>query len=70
MERIPVSSSSVVSIGYDAEIQVLEIEFQGSGTYQYQGVPQEVFDQLMSAPSKGVFVNKQIKPFYVVVRVE
>jgi KTSC domain len=29
----------------------------------------DTYDQLMSAPSKGTFVNKQIKNFYAFVRV-
>jgi len=69
MERIPVSSTSVASMGYDAELQVLEVEFVDGGVYQYQGVPQDLFEQLMNAPSKGAFINKQIKKFYVVVQV-
>lgn len=56
MNRTPVQSSNVVSIGYDAETQVLEIEFR-SGVYQYQGVPRQVFDGLLAADSVGKAVN-------------
>jgi hypothetical protein len=69
MERFPVSSSSVSMIGYDADTQALEVQYNNGGVYQYQGVPQDVFDQLMNAPSKGTFVNQQIKNSYVFVRV-
>ena len=69
MERIPVSSASVVSIGYAPEIQALEIEYQHGGVYQYQGVSQDIYEQLMNAPSKGAFINKQIKPSYVFIQV-
>jgi len=56
-------------IGYDADTQALEVQYQNGGVYQYQGVSQEVFDQLMNAPSKGTFINRQIKNSYVFVRV-
>jgi hypothetical protein len=69
MERFPVSSSSISMIGYDADTQALEVQYQNGGVYQYQGVSQEVFDQLMNAPSKGTFINRQIKNSYVFVRV-
>lgn len=69
MERFPVSSSSVSMIGYDAETQALEVQYNNGGVYQYQGVPQDVFDQLMNAASKGTFINQQIKNSYVFVRV-
>jgi KTSC domain len=69
VERFPVSSSSVSSIGYDAPTHVLEVEFNRGGVYQYQGVPQAVFDQLMSAPSKGAFINEKIKDLFVVVHI-
>ena len=69
MERFPVSSSSVSMIGYDADTQALEVQYNNGGVYQYQGVPQDVFDQLMNAPSKGTFINQQIKNSYVFVRV-
>jgi hypothetical protein len=69
MERFPVSSSSVSMIGYDADTQALEVQYNNGGVYQYQGVPQDVFDQLMNAASKGTFINQQIKNSYVFVRV-
>jgi hypothetical protein len=68
VDRILVSSSSVVSVGYDSEIQVLEVEYHNGGIYQYQGVPQDMFDQLMNASSKGAFINQQIKRSYIFVR--
>jgi hypothetical protein len=70
MERFPVSSSSVSMIGYDSDIQALEVQYHHGGVYQYQGVPQEVFDHLMGASSKGTFINQQIKNSYAFVRVE
>jgi hypothetical protein len=53
MNRVPVSSSNLESIGYDAESQTLEIEFHGGGIYKYFGVPPRVHEGLMNAGSHG-----------------
>jgi hypothetical protein len=61
MERLPVTSTDVNSVGYDVDNQVLQIEFHKGGTYQYFGVPQNVYDDLMGSDSKGKYVNSNIK---------
>ena len=69
MKRIPVSSSNVASVGYDLKTQTLEVEFQNGNVYQYFDVTQDVYDGLMSAESKGKFLNAQIKGCYRYARV-
>ena len=64
MERTPLRSRAVVSAGYDAERQVLELEFHGGRVYRYHDVPQGVFDFLLRTPSKGSFVNRMIEGRY------
>jgi len=61
MDRIPVSSTTLISVGYDESTSVLELEFQKTGIYQYFGVPTEVHEQLMAAPSQGAYFNAVIK---------
>jgi len=61
MNRTPVSSSNLASVGYDPDSLTLEIAFLSSGVYQYHGVPVEVFEGLMSAGSKGTFFDQNIK---------
>ena len=61
MNRIPVSSSDLCSVGYNSKTKVLEIEFNSGGIYRYSNVPQTVFSQLMSAPSHGRFFHSHIK---------
>jgi len=68
MERQHVESSSVRSIGY--ERGTLEVEFNNGGIYHYLEVPPQVHAALMSAPSIGTYVNKQIKKFYKYVRIK
>ena len=61
MRRDYVASSNIKSVGYDQSSQTLEVEFQNSFVYQYYNVPSQVYDALMAAPSKGQFLNSQIK---------
>jgi hypothetical protein len=64
MERKFVNSSNLLSVGYDSDSQILEIQFRSGGIYQYLRVPQSVYDALMSAPSHGRYLHYRIKPFY------
>lgn len=61
MERQYVSSSNIASIGYDPDNLVLEIEFLSGAVYQYNDVPQSVYDGLMTADSHGKFLDIYIK---------
>jgi hypothetical protein len=61
MNRVPVSSSNLVSVGYDSESKVLEIEFQSGSVYQYFNVPANIYSGLMSAASHGRYFDAYIK---------
>lgn len=63
MEREPVNSSNLVSVGYDPSSETLEVEFKG-GVYEYYNVPQFMYDRLMEAGSIGTFFNAEIKNNY------
>jgi len=62
MERTPVQSSCVATVGYDPVTSVLEIEFKNGKVYRYQQVPRAAYRLLMQAPSIGRYVNEQIVP--------
>ena len=64
MDRIPVSSSNISSIGYDSQSATLEVEFTSTEIYQYFNVPEHLYQGLMAAPSKGQFLNDYIKFSY------
>jgi len=64
MERQPVSSSNLSSVGYDADSQTLEIEFDNGSVYQYFDVPQVTFDGLLTASSPGTLFHEQIRGLY------
>jgi hypothetical protein len=61
MDRIQVSSSNIVSVGYDAQIQTLEIEFLNGAIYQYLIIPERLYNGLMSASSHGRYFDAYIK---------
>jgi hypothetical protein len=69
MQRDSVSSSNVVSIGYDESVQTLEVEFRNGGIYQYYNVNAELARQLMTAPSKGQFIHTYIRNAFPYSRV-
>jgi hypothetical protein len=54
MNRQPVASSNLSSVGYDADNQILEVAFHHGGIYQYYGVPVGVYRGLMAAPAPKV----------------
>jgi len=70
MNRTPVSSSNLVSVGYDPSTRTLEIEFKKGRVYQYSNVPQDVYEGLMSAPSHGKYHHRHIKNRYSYSRVQ
>lgn len=69
MNREPVGSSSIVSIGYDAATETLEIEFENGGIYQYYNVSAAIHQQFMESDSKGQFHHANIKNSFPYARV-
>jgi hypothetical protein len=69
VDRQSVSSSNIVSVGYDSASQTLEVEFQSGAVYQYYNVGQGTYDEFMAAPSKGKFLAFQIKNAFPYSRV-
>jgi hypothetical protein len=61
VKRVPVSSSAVKSVGYDAERQILEIEYSGGRVYHYHDVSPEDHQAMMDAPSHGAHLNSNVK---------
>jgi len=64
MLRARVQSSTITSVGYDEEQQVLEIVFHGGRVYHYLEVPPERVLSLLRAESKGRYLNREIKPHF------
>lgn len=58
------SSSNISAFGYDEASGTLAVKFKAGGTYQYFGVPAEVYAALKAAPSKGSFLQQAVKGKY------
>jgi len=61
MQRTSIFSSNISSIGYDIQSAILEVEFSSGEIYQYFNVSEYLYNNLMSASSKGQFLNDYIK---------
>ena len=62
--RSPVASSAIESVGYDAEENVLEIEFRHGGVYEYFDVPEDVYQDLLTAGSRGRYFHENVRGNY------
>ena len=63
------ASSQVAGITYDDEAQLLTVQFQRGGTYEYSQVPPNVADGFSSAPSAGGYLQQFIKGAYAYEKV-
>jgi hypothetical protein len=65
MKLLPVQSSNIAAVGYDTIQNVLHIQFKGKDTvYEYNGVPVEVYELMISTDSIGSFYARNIKSNY------
>lgn len=67
MYRQYVSSSNIRSIGY--ENGTLEVEFNRGGIYQYHGVPENLYRNLMNASSHGSYFENYIKHSFTPIKI-
>ena len=61
MQRVPVRSTTLRSVGYDPVSRILEAEFHTGLIYAYEDVPPELWLSLLATPSKGKFFNLLIR---------
>ena len=65
MDRQPVKSSLIRSVGYDLPGSVLEVEFvEGGRVYTFYDVPLSVYSELIDAESPGNYFNEYIRDLY------
>ena len=68
--RLPVESSALSSVGYSKARHILEVEFRKEGLiYRYLDVPENVFRELLEAPSKAGYYNENIRGHYQSIHV-
>ena len=70
MQRKPVKSSAIRSIGHDPEKHILEIEFTSGGVYQYHDFTPEHFSSFKTATSIGGHFAKHIQGKHPMTKIE
>ncbi len=69
VEMIPVSSSNVAAVGYDAGNKIVHVQFLNGSEYIYKGVPQHEYDGLLNASSVGSYLHRNYKNVYPYERI-
>jgi hypothetical protein len=69
MKMTPVESSMIASVGYDGTKKVLRVVFNSRAVWEYSGVPEEVYEGLPAAGSKGGYMRSCVIGAYPESRV-
>jgi hypothetical protein len=64
MEMKPVTSSNIAAIGHDGNALHVQFKSGAGATHKYIGVPPELHEAMLTAPSVGKFFHKNIKGQY------
>ena len=56
-----VDSTTLATIAYDAPARTLWLEFRNRAVYCYFDVPPAFYRDLLAAPSKGAYFNRNIR---------
>lgn len=64
MEMIPVRSTAISAVGYDAASRRMSIRFRNGGTYTFCNVPENIFNGLLDARSIGRYYDDNIRDRY------
>jgi len=59
-----VVSTEIEWVGYEHSRQVLQVQFLAGGVYQYDGVPEYVYEAFLEADSHGLFFAENVKGRY------
>jgi len=65
MIRVPVDSSTLLSVAYSRDRLVLEVEFRSHIVYRYFDVPPEIYHALLASDSKGKYFNAYIRNCFI-----
>ena len=64
MKLVPVTSSMLLAVGYDATKRELEAVFSSGQVWRYQEVPRRVYQELLKAESKGSYMRSCVIGLY------
>lgn len=64
IERTPVKSSNVTSVGFDPETGTMAVEYKDGSVYHYHNVEPDKHEALVSSKSVGGYIHANIKGNY------
>ena len=67
LKRMP--SSVIHRFRYNSSSHTLRVWFVSGKAYDYKKIPEEVYNELITASSKGKFLNEEIKGKYTYEKV-
>ncbi|WP_082234986.1 KTSC domain-containing protein [Halobacillus massiliensis] len=71
MNMVPVKSTNLKAVRYDPQSCKLFVRFKNSHSlYEYSGVPEYVYEELIAAKSLGKYHHLNIKYSYPYKRIE
>jgi hypothetical protein len=70
MHCTAVESSTLATVAYDQDRELLQLEFRSHAVYRYFAVPGAVHEALLAATSKGSYFNQAIRGRYRFDRVD
>jgi hypothetical protein len=70
MARVDLQSTSLNAATYQHQSAFLELEFRSGVSYRYLGVPEPVYQELLSAESKGRYFNQHIRNRFTYVKID
>ena len=69
MARVDLQSTSLHAVTYQGQDAFLELEFRSGAIYRYLGVPEQVYQELLNAESKGRYFNQHIRNHFPYVQI-
>lgn len=69
-ESYTVNSSNLQAVEYDPDTLVLRVTFTNGGQYEYEGVLQEIVDEMMSADSQGSYFHRNVRMNYPYTKIK
>jgi hypothetical protein len=70
MKRVNVTSTSIRTVGYDAELRHLEVEFHNGRRYRYERFPRHLYHRLVNASSVGELFHQEVRPLYKAIEID
>jgi hypothetical protein len=70
MPRVNLQSTSLYAVTYPQQSAFLEVEFRSGVRYRYLGVSAQVYEELLTAESKGGYFNQHIRTRFAYIKID